>query len=296
MYLIVEAVDERRLREFMHAFQMAGTLDIYPASTCVRTVASGGCGMPLPASTGVPDAGSRGGLPARHRRRHGDAPRASPELRDVHSGARGRCRHAECPLLHAQQLRHAQSRRRDVSARDRRTRRAVAELHDPRSAEHAIENAGRYLGVCRQRTGAFDRPTEGEKWGVGAVSTAEWTGVPLVEILDRAGVRQDVKDVLFRGADGGAVEGRSESMRFERSLQIDDARDSDVLLAYAMNGEPLPVEHGYPLRLIVPRWYAVASVKWLTEIELIDRCSPDITRAVSTGMNGNAKVESSASR
>ena len=60
-------------------------------------------------------------------------------------------------------------------------------------------------------------------------------------------------------------------MRFERSLRIDDARDSDVLLAYAMNGEPLPVQHGYPLRLIVPRWYAVASVKWLTEIELIDR-------------------------
>ena len=117
----------------------------------------------------------------------------------------------------------------------------------------------------------FDRPTDGEKWGLGAVSTAEWTGVPLVEILDRAGVRQDAKDVLFRGADGGAVDGLPESIRFERSLRVDDARDSDVLLAYAMNGEPLPVEHGYPLRLIVPRWYAVASVKWLTEIELIDR-------------------------
>jgi DMSO/TMAO reductase YedYZ molybdopterin-dependent catalytic subunit len=77
--------------------------------------------------------------------------------------------------------------------------------------------------------------------------------------------------VLFRGADGGTVDGRPDPTRFERSLRIDDARDSDVLLAYAMNGEPLPVEHGYPLRLIVPRWYAVASVKWLTEIELIDR-------------------------
>ena len=116
----------------------------------------------------------------------------------------------------------------------------------------------------------FDRPTEGEKWGLGAVSTAEWTGVPLVEILDRAGVRPDAKEVLFRGADGGAVDGRPESIRFERSLQLDDARDSDGALAYAMNGEALPVEHGYPLRLIVPRWYAVASVKWLTEIELID--------------------------
>jgi DMSO/TMAO reductase YedYZ molybdopterin-dependent catalytic subunit len=117
----------------------------------------------------------------------------------------------------------------------------------------------------------FDRPTEGEKWGLGAVSTAEWTGVPLVEILDRAGVRPGAKEVLFRGTDGGAVDGRPESLRFERSLSINAARDGDVLLAYAMNGEPLPVEHGYPLRLIVPRWYAVASVKWLSEIELIDR-------------------------
>jgi len=106
---------------------------------------------------------------------------------------------------------------------------------------------------------------------VRAVSTAEWTGVPLVEILDRAGVKPGAKEVLFRGADGGAVDGRPESLRFERSLCLDDARDSDVLLAYAMNGEPLPVEHGYPLRLIVPSWYAVASVKWLTGIDVIDR-------------------------
>jgi DMSO/TMAO reductase YedYZ molybdopterin-dependent catalytic subunit len=92
-----------------------------------------------------------------------------------------------------------------------------------------------------------------------------------VEILDRAGVRSGAREVLFRGADQGHVEGLSESIRFERSLRLDDARDEHVLLAYAMNGEPLPVQHGYPLRLIVPSWYAVASVKWLTEIELIDR-------------------------
>ena len=84
-------------------------------------------------------------------------------------------------------------------------------------------------------------------------------------------MRREATEVLFRGADGGTVDGRPDPMRFERSLRIDAARDGDVLLAYAMNGEPLPVEHGYPLRLVVPRWYAVASVKWLTEIELIDR-------------------------
>ena len=84
-------------------------------------------------------------------------------------------------------------------------------------------------------------------------------------------MRARASEVLFRGADGGSVEGRSAPIRFERSLPVDHARDGDVLLAYAMNGEPLPLEHGHPLRLVVPDWYAVASVKWLTEIELIDR-------------------------
>ena len=271
MYLIVDAVDENRLREFMQPFQMAGSLDIYPASTCVRAVASGGCAAPAPASRGRADAGSRRGLPARDRRRHGHAPRAPAQLRDISCGARWRRRDAECALLHAQQLRHAQSRRPGLSARDWRPGRAGAEFHGPRSPEHEVENEVVTLECAGNGRALFDRPTEGEKWGLGAVSTAEWTGVPLVEILDRAGVRQEAKEVLFRGADGGNVESRAESLRFERSLRIDDARDGDVLLAYAMNGEPLPVEHGYPLRLIVPRWYAVASVKWLTEIELIDR-------------------------
>jgi DMSO/TMAO reductase YedYZ molybdopterin-dependent catalytic subunit len=115
----------------------------------------------------------------------------------------------------------------------------------------------------------LDPPTEGEQWGLGAVSVAEWTGVPLVEVLDRAGVKTTAREVLFRGADGGTVAARSGVTRFERSLNVDVARDSDVLLAYAMNGEPLPVEHGYPLRLVVPGWYGVTSVKWLTEIEAI---------------------------
>jgi DMSO/TMAO reductase YedYZ molybdopterin-dependent catalytic subunit len=115
----------------------------------------------------------------------------------------------------------------------------------------------------------LDPPVEGERWGLGAVSTAEWTGVPLVEVLDRAGATSGAREVLFRGADGGEVEGRPGRTSFERSLTLDIARDGEVLLAYAMNGEALPVQHGYPLRAIVPGWYAVASVKWLTDIELI---------------------------
>jgi DMSO/TMAO reductase YedYZ molybdopterin-dependent catalytic subunit len=116
----------------------------------------------------------------------------------------------------------------------------------------------------------FPEKIDGEQWRLGAASTAEWTGVPLVEVLDRAGLRNG-RDVVFRGADGGALDGQPEPIRFERSLHVDQARAEEVLLAYAMNGEALPLQHGYPLRLIVPSWYAVASVKWLTEIEVMDR-------------------------
>jgi DMSO/TMAO reductase YedYZ molybdopterin-dependent catalytic subunit len=143
---------------------------------------------------------------------------------------------------------------------------SVRDLHNMRSQTlvATLECAG------NGRT-LFDRPTPGEKWTLGAVSTAEWTGVPLVEVLDRAGVRADARDVVFRGADSGHVDDHDGSIRFERSLQIDRARDPNVLLAYAMNGERLPVLHGQPVRLIVPGWYAVASVKWLTEIDVMNQ-------------------------
>jgi DMSO/TMAO reductase YedYZ molybdopterin-dependent catalytic subunit len=90
-------------------------------------------------------------------------------------------------------------------------------------------------------------------------------------VLDRAGVRANAREVVFRGADGGTVEGHKEPIRFERSLRLDQTREAEALLVYAMNGESLPVQHGYPVRMIVPGWYAVASVKWLTEIEVLDR-------------------------
>src|SRR5215469_3379798 len=109
----------------------------------------------------------------------------------------------------------------------------------------------------------------GEQWNLGAVSTAEWTGVPLAEVLVRAGVKTGASEVVFRGADSGILNESSEPVRFERSLNIENAQASEVLLAYAMNGEALPIVHGYPLRVIVPGWYALASVKWLTEIDVI---------------------------
>jgi anti-anti-sigma factor len=120
----------------------------------------------------------------------------------------------------------------------------------------------------------------GEQWNLGAVSTAEWSGVPLAELLHRAGVKAGARQVVFRGADSGKLNPNSEPIRFERSLSVDEAHRCEGLLAYAMNGEMLPVQHGCPLRLVVPGWYAVASVKWLTEIDVI---SGEFTGHYQTG-------------
>jgi DMSO/TMAO reductase YedYZ molybdopterin-dependent catalytic subunit len=109
----------------------------------------------------------------------------------------------------------------------------------------------------------------GVQWGFGAAGTAEWTGPLLADVLARAGVRHGACEVVFGGADHGMVDGVPHPVRFERSLPIRDAMESGALLAYAMNGQPLPPRHGYPLRLVVPGWYAVASVKWLTGIRVV---------------------------
>ncbi len=109
-------------------------------------------------------------------------------------------------------------------------------------------------------------PAEGEPWKYAAVSTAAWTGVPLRTVLDLAGAHPQVVEVRFRGADSGYVAAAQAHISFERSLPIAEATNDDVLLAYQMNGEPLPPRHGFPLRLVVPGWYGMAAVKWLTEI------------------------------
>ena len=142
---------------------------------------------------------------------------------------------------------------------------ALTDLRNMRSETQVVT-----LECAGNGRSMLNPPVEGEQWSLGAVSTAEWTGVPLVEVLDRAGIEPGAREVLFRGADHGTVEGRTGITHFERSLKLDAIRDSQALLAYAMNGEPLAVPHGHPLRVIVPGWYGVTSVKWLTEIELID--------------------------
>ncbi len=110
--------------------------------------------------------------------------------------------------------------------------------------------------------------TPGHQWEHGAVSTAVFTGVSLRTLLERARPGAGAVEVLFTGADTGSV-GGGRTEPFARRIPLALAQDPDVLLAWEMNGEPLPAEHGYPLRLVVPRWYGVASVKWLTEVRVI---------------------------
>jgi sulfane dehydrogenase subunit SoxC len=107
-----------------------------------------------------------------------------------------------------------------------------------------------------------------QPWLVEAVGTAEWTGTPLRGLLEDAGIDERAPEVLFRGLDRG-IEG-GEEQPFERSLPLADALREEVLLAYAMNGQPLPPQHGFPLRLVVPGWYGMTSVKWLERITVLD--------------------------
>src|SRR4051812_4480452 len=104
-----------------------------------------------------------------------------------------------------------------------------------------------------------------QPWLNEAVGTARWRGAPLRPLLEEAGL-QGAVDVVFHGLDRG-VEGEEEQ-RYARSLPLAEALRDEVLLAYDMNGGPLPPQHGFPLRLVVPGWYGMTNVKWLAEIEL----------------------------
>jgi DMSO/TMAO reductase YedYZ molybdopterin-dependent catalytic subunit len=271
LYVIVEASDEGRLRAFMQPFQTVGSLDVYPASTCVRVVASGGCSAASPVSARGdaldPEEACQEAIDAGlvvHRAHPLNCETSLPALLggvvmpNAHFYVRN---HFHIPRIDADSFQLTVG-----GLVERPLQLSLRELQNMRSQSLVVtlECAG------NSRT-LFEPAIEGEQWNLGAVSTAEWTGVPLAEVLDRTGVRSGAREVLFRGADGGSLSGHAAPIRFERSLTLDQARYAEALLAYAMNGEPLPVRHGYPLRLIVPGWYAVASVKWLNEIELLEQ-------------------------
>ena len=140
----------------------------------------------------------------------------------------------------------------------------LAQLQDlpARTLRVTMECAGNGRGQLAPRYPSVPWLEEG-------VSTADWTGVELSQLLERASLSKSATEVVFHGADRGIDAGVEH--HFARSLSRAQAIDGEALVAYAMNGAPLPPQHGAPLRLIVPRWYGMASVKWLRSIEAIDR-------------------------
>jgi DMSO/TMAO reductase YedYZ molybdopterin-dependent catalytic subunit len=118
-------------------------------------------------------------------------------------------------------------------------------------------------GNSRRR---FDPPGEGNQWDDQAISDASFTGVPLATLLDEVGVESDAIEVVATGYDRDAA-----GTPFQRGLPLEVARDPNVLLAYAMNGESIPAPNGGPVRLVVPRWAGIASVKWPARVEVVNQ-------------------------
>src|SRR3977135_1223666 len=115
--------------------------------------------------------------------------------------------------------------------------------------------------------GFFEPRVTGGQWANGAMGNALWTGVRLKDVLDKGGVEPCAVHVLFKGLEEPVV---ADAPHFMKSLDIDHARDGEVMIAYAMNGEQLPLVNGFPLRLVVPGWYATYWVKMLNDIEVLN--------------------------
>jgi DMSO/TMAO reductase YedYZ molybdopterin-dependent catalytic subunit len=127
------------------------------------------------------------------------------------------------------------------------------------------------VNQCSGNSRGFFKPrVPGGEWANGAMGNALWKGVRLKDVLDRAGVKAGALQVRFNGLDTGVV---PQTPDFMKSLAIDHARDGEVMIAYAMNGEPLPLLNGFPVRLVVPGWYATYWVKMLNDVEVLS--APD---------------------
>jgi DMSO/TMAO reductase YedYZ molybdopterin-dependent catalytic subunit len=145
-------------------------------------------------------------------------------------------------------------------------------LHLPRVELAAVNQCS---GNSR---GLFSPRVPGAQWAHGAMGNARWTGVRLRDVLDRAGVKAGAVQVRFNGLDEPVV---SDAPDFKKSLAIDHARDGEVMIAFAMNGEQLPLLNGFPLRLIVPGWYSTYWVKMLSDIEVLDKPDDNYWTAVA---------------
>jgi sulfane dehydrogenase subunit SoxC len=124
------------------------------------------------------------------------------------------------------------------------------------SVTRAVECAGNGRSFFET---AYGKKAQGTQWKLGAIGVAEWTGVRLSDVLDRAGLKRTAKDVMPEGLD---------ELKVRRPMSVTKAVAEDTILAYAMNGEPLPPDHGFPVRVLVPGWIGVANIKWVGRIEV----------------------------
>jgi sulfane dehydrogenase subunit SoxC len=140
---------------------------------------------------------------------------------------------------------------------------SLDDLRDRPSVSHTVtmECAG------NGRARLLPRPVS-QPWLNEAVGTMRWTGTPLAGVLREAGLDPRASDVVFTSLDHGVERGVEQS--YQRGLSLDDALRDEVLLAYACNDAPMPPQHGFPLRLLVPGWYGMTSVKWLSSIDVVD--------------------------
>ena len=116
----------------------------------------------------------------------------------------------------------------------------------------------------------FKPKVYGEQWGKGAISQGIWKGVSLRTLLQHTGLIDSAKEIVFEGYDYGERPDSNQLFNFSRSLPLEKALDPATIIAYEYNNHPIPFKHGFPLRLIVPGWYAMASVKWIKKITVID--------------------------
>ena len=126
------------------------------------------------------------------------------------------------------------------------------------------------LECAGHRRTEYSPPAPGLAWAEGAVGEARWTGTPLAALLKRAGVLPSASAVALEGADSGPFQGRDGSHPFARALPLAKALAPEVALVWEVNGVPIPVRRGGPVRAIVPGWYATDSVKWLTRITVLE--------------------------
>jgi DMSO/TMAO reductase YedYZ molybdopterin-dependent catalytic subunit len=127
------------------------------------------------------------------------------------------------------------------------------------------------LECAGNKRSLFEPKVFGEQWGKGAISQGAWKGVPLKALLELAGVKDGAKEVVVEGYDFGNRTDLDHVFTFTRSLPITKALHPDTIIAYEYNHQPIPFKHGFPLRLIVPQWYAMASVKWIKQITVINQ-------------------------